>query len=96
MGGGGGCRVQKIFSRPSGLHLVKNKGGPPLNSPLLLLVNMCELNSLNSPLLLLVNMCELRCNILHFTVKYVPCFFLLLVHLVKNKDKPAINQKHYY
>ena len=79
MGGGGG-NVQKIFSRPSGLHLVKNKGGPPLNSPLLLLVNMCEL----------------RCNILHFTVKCVPCFFLLLVHLVKNKDKPAINQKHYY
>ena len=82
MGGGGGRggSVQKIFSRPSGLDLVKNKGGPPLNSPLLLLVNMCEL----------------RCNILHFTVKYVPCFFLLLVHLVKNKDKPAINQKHYY
>ena len=77
-GGGGGLQGPKNFF--TGLHLVKNKGGPPLNSPLLLLVNMCEL----------------RCNILHFTVKYVPCFFLLLVHLVKNKDKPAINQKHYY
>ena len=71
---------KKFFSRPSGLHLVKNKGGP----------------SLDSSLLLLVNMCELRCNILHFTVKYVPCFFLLLVNLVKNKDEPAINQKHNY
>ena len=44
----------------------------------------------------LVNMCELRYNILHFTVKYVPCFFLLLVNLVKNRDEPSINQKHYH
>ena len=70
---------KKNFFRPSGLHLVKNKGGPPLDLPPLLLVNMCEL----------------RCNSLHFTVKYVPCFFLLLVNLVKNKDEPATNQKHY-
>ena len=50
--GGGGDSVKK-FSCPSGLHLVKNKGGSPLDSPLLLLVNMCEL----------------RCNILHFTTQ---------------------------
>ena len=77
---GVGAVSNKFFSRPSGLHLVKNKGGPPLDLPLLLLVNMCEL----------------RCNSSHLTVKYVPCFFLLLVNLVKNKDEPAINQKHYY
>ena len=77
---GGGTVSKKFFHALRASIWTKNKGGPPLNSPLLLLVNMCEL----------------RCNILHFTVKYVPCFFLLLVHLVKNKDKPSINQKHYY